>query len=81
MNDMMLFLTIAAVAMAVVVGFAVGAILVERSWRKRIGKNRPAYTQDLTRFADPVDYWSQLENEDTPRTRSGRGRSLGKRKD
>ena len=38
MSDMILFLTISAVAMAVVVGFAVGAILVEKSWRKRMEK-------------------------------------------
>ena len=81
MNDMMLFLTIAAVAMAVVVGFAVGAILVERSWRKRIGRRRPAYTQDLTRFADAGEYWSQFDEEDGPMLRRSRGRPLGKRKD
>ena len=81
MSDMMLFLTIASVAMAVVVGFAIGAIMVERSHRKRTNGRRPKYTQDLTRFADAGDYWSQFNEEEGPRLLRSRGRPLGKRKD
>ena len=79
MSDMMWFLTLSAVALSIVVGGAVGAILVEMRHRNRANGGRPKYTQDLTRFADPGDYWSQFE-EDKP-MRRGRGRSLGKRKD
>ena len=76
----MWFLALSAVALSIVAGGAVGAILVEMRHRNRVNGGRPKYTQDLTRFADPVDYWSQFEEEDTP-MRRGRGRSLGKRKD
>ena len=79
MSETTVLLVVAAVALALVIGGVVGAIMVERCCRKRTEGSRPAYTQDLERFADAGEYWSQFDEEEEPRLRRSRGRPLGKR--